>query len=90
MDDKEYHTQVGNRIRYIRKSRRYSQEALARGIGVTRNSVAGWESGQPITVINLHRVACFLDYQVCDLIPSGVPSMKSYTIVGYESADVSV
>lgn len=88
MDENEYHREIGKRIKFYRRTYRYSQEALARGIGVSRNSVAGWEKGAPIMLVNLVRVSEFLGVDFLCFMPAGTLGVKSYSLV--ESADVSV
>lgn len=61
---------IGKRIRDIRKSQQYSQEALADASELDRAYIGRIERGeQNISVQNLIRIAITLDTEVCDLIP---------------------
>lgn len=56
---------VGNRIRLIRKEKKYSQENLALKAGVDRTYLAGVESGKRnISIRNLEKIIHALDISI--------------------------
>ena len=54
-------TQIGARIREIRRERGWTQDQLARAVGVTRGAVAQWETGRAGQITgNLTKIAASL------------------------------
>lgn len=49
----------GRRFGYARKKRRYSQQAIADEMGVTRQAVSRWETG--LALPNAHQITKFCD-----------------------------
>ncbi len=50
---------LGETIQKLRRARRFSQEALAEAVGVSRQTVAKWESGE--SVPDLHMAAALAE-----------------------------
>jgi transcriptional regulator with XRE-family HTH domain len=60
---------LGQTIRTLRKSERYSQAALAEGVGVTQGTVNFWENGQRnIPLGQAEKVAIFFGLSLSELI----------------------
>lgn len=60
----------GARVRRYRKAAGYTQEALARVLGVSLFTVSRWERGENKPDIDgLYRIAAALNIQVSDLLP---------------------
>ena len=58
-------SQIGARIRDIRRERGWTQDQLAQSVGVSRSAVAQWETGRAGQVTgNLTRIAASLDVGV--------------------------
>jgi transcriptional regulator with XRE-family HTH domain len=58
-------TEMGVRIRDIRRERGWTQDQLASAVGVSRSAVAQWETGRAGQVTtNLHRIAEVLEVGV--------------------------
>ena len=64
---------------HLRKVKRISQEELAEKIGVSRQAVAKWETGESLPdIVNSEALAAFFDVTLDDLVrydegPSGLP-----------------
>src|SRR5689334_11137183 len=48
--------EIGARIRFERKKRKWTQEQLAERVGVDQGTVSGWESGKTISLNALREV----------------------------------
>ena len=58
-------TEMGLRIRDVRRERGWTQDRLATAVGVSRSAVAQWETGRAGQVTtNLTRIAAVLDVGV--------------------------
>ena len=58
-------TEMGGRIRDVRRERSLTQDQLATAVGVSRSAVAQWETGRAGQVTtNLTRIAVVLDVGV--------------------------
>jgi transcriptional regulator with XRE-family HTH domain len=58
-------TQIGTRIRNVRREKGWTQDQLAAAIGVSRSAVAQWETGRAGQITgNLTRIAGTLDVGV--------------------------
>lgn len=58
-------SQIGARIRTVRRERGWTQDQLANAVGVSRSAVAQWETGRAGQVTgNLTRIAATLDVGV--------------------------
>jgi transcriptional regulator with XRE-family HTH domain len=58
-------TEMGNRIRDVRRERGWTQDQLANAVGVSRSAVAQWETGRAGQVTtNLTRIAEVLEVGV--------------------------
>ena len=61
---------IGEKIRQLRKSRGFSQEAFAAEAGIDRSYMGGIERGERnITALNLIRIAKTLKVQIGELFP---------------------
>lgn len=66
--------QIGSAIRRARLSRAVTQAEVAAALGVTRPTIAQYESGRrPITVATLLRIAEYLQLPVTALLPGDPP-----------------
>jgi len=71
MDEKVIYDYIGKKIRQIREQRDMKQESLAGALGLSRASVANYESGrQAISISDLYKLADFLKTEICDILPS--------------------
>lgn len=73
-------TQMGIRIRDVRRERGWTQDQLANAVGVSRSAVAQWETGRAGQVTtNLTRIAEVLEvgveYLICPAMIS-VPRQR--------------
>ncbi len=58
-------TEMGNRIRDVRRERNWTQDQLASAVGVSRSAVAQWETGRAGQITsNLTRIAEVLEVGV--------------------------
>lgn len=69
---------MGDRIRYLRGVKGYSQSELAKLVGVTKSAVSQWENGQTANV----KLATFL--RLCDALAA----RAEYLIYGPARAGV--
>ena len=61
-------------ILYLRKQAGYSQEVLAEKLGVTRQTLAKWESGESAPdVLHCDRLAEIFQVNIDDLISACMP-----------------
>jgi transcriptional regulator with XRE-family HTH domain len=68
-DEQSYLSQLGARIRKLRKARKLSQEALAFEAGLDRTYVSSVERGERnIAVLNLAKLARALGVEVAELL----------------------
>jgi transcriptional regulator with XRE-family HTH domain len=68
-DEQSYLSQLGARIRKLRKARKLSQEALAFEAGLDRTYVSSGERGERnIAVLNLAKLARALGVEVAELL----------------------
>lgn len=66
---------IGNNIAALRKARKLSQEQLAEQLGVSRQAVSKWETGQSEpTAKNLVELARLFEVTVSDLVEAESPS----------------
>lgn len=64
---------LGNRIRYLRGERGWSQEELAGEAGLDRTYVGGIERGERnVAIMNLARIAKALDISLAEMFKSVV------------------
>ncbi len=57
----------GNRIRELRKAKKYSQEGLALRAGLDRTYIASMENGnRNVSLINIERIATALGHSLAD------------------------
>lgn len=61
---------LGRAVRRLRERRQISQEALARRLEVSRETIRRIEFGEGTTFATLDRVVAALDYDVAELIAS--------------------
>ena len=64
-------SEIGNKIKSLRKEKRISQEALAKRVGISRNTLSKLENGYiaNISIVTLDRVLNVLGYQL-DIKPN--------------------
>lgn len=68
---KAFDREVGRRVSVYRTEKRMSRSALARKIGVHRNTLSRWERGlQSVRLIELLRVADILELSFMLLLPA--------------------
>ena len=68
---------VGNRVRELREAKNLTQEELAKKLGVTRSTLAKWETGwQDFKTEHVIKIANSLDVD-CNLLLRGIPSEKT-------------
>ncbi len=62
---------IGERIRALRDERRLSQDALAKEIGVSTNTISRWETAtyKP-SIEDLQKVADFFNVRLSSLLPA--------------------
>lgn len=61
---KDYRLKLGDKIRFVREKRGYSQEQLAEIMDINRSTISKIENGKfGITVDYLVRFSIFLDYE---------------------------
>jgi len=60
---------LAHNLSSLRKNKRFSQENVAEAIGVTRQAVAKWETGETMPdILNCDALATFYDVSLDDLI----------------------
>ena len=60
---------IARNLSLLRQSHKYSQEEVAEQIGVSRQAVAKWETGETIPdILNCDALASFYDVELNDLI----------------------
>ena len=70
MCEKEFARKVGNKIGYYRGKCGLSQEKLAEMVGVERNTITRYESGQREPKLHvLVEIAKILNVQITELLP---------------------
>ena len=63
------HNNISENLRYLRKNSRMSQEYVAERIGVSRQAVAKWESGDSLPdILNCEALADLFDVSLNDLV----------------------
>lgn len=71
MDEKIIYDYIGKKIRYIRESTKINQELLASTLGLSRASIANYESGrQAISISDLYKLADFFKLEISEILPS--------------------
>lgn len=71
IDENLVYESIGQKIKKLRAEKGLTQEKLAIGIGVSRVSLANYESGkQYIYISDLYKVAEYFELQITDLLPS--------------------
>lgn len=63
---------VGERIRYYRKRKGYTLDALGEDIGLDKSNMHHIEAGKNITLLTLLKVALFLDMEPAKLLQTDV------------------
>ena len=69
----EFLVAVGDNIRYYRKKKGFTLEALGEDIGLDKSNMHHIEAGKNITLLTLLKIALFLDVE-----PSKLMSTKVY------------
>ena len=70
INEKHVYVLIGKRIKELR-DKKFSQEELAKSIGVSRASIANYESGkQAIYISDLYKIAAVLEVDIASLLPS--------------------
>ena len=63
------HNNIAENLRHLRKTNRMSQENVAERIGVSRQAVAKWESGDSLPdILNCEALADLFDVSLNDLV----------------------
>jgi DNA-binding XRE family transcriptional regulator len=57
------------RLYAARKARKWTQDYVARRLGVTRGAVSQWESGGGLSVVAIQKVAKLYRLKLADLLP---------------------
>jgi transcriptional regulator with XRE-family HTH domain len=71
VDMSALYIEVGRRVRRYRRARHCSKADVARGVGLSRTSVANIEDGSQHTPLHqLADIALFLGADISDLVPS--------------------
>ncbi|MBQ8298407.1 MAG: helix-turn-helix transcriptional regulator [Clostridia bacterium] len=83
-------SRLGDRIRFLRKGQKLSQEALALKAGLDRTYVASIESGnRNVSIINIERIATALNITLADFFDADefvkVPTLVSLSKVADKS-----
>lgn len=68
----EFLTAVGENIRYYRKKKGFTLEALGEDIGLDKSNMHHIESGRNLTLITLLKIATFLDIDPAKLLQTDV------------------
>lgn len=63
---------VGERIRYYRKRKGYTLDALGEDIGLDKSNMHHIEAGKNITLLTLLKIALFLDIEPAKLLQTDV------------------
>lgn len=72
---------IGKQIRQYREKKDLTQEKLASDIGVSRASIANYESGkQAIYISDLYKIANSLEVEVADLLPKTTEIAKKSSL----------
>lgn len=60
---------IGKNIKFIRRNKQLSQEALAREVGLNRGNIASYEGGKVLpSAKNLLKIAAFLEVDMADMV----------------------
>lgn len=71
MDENLIYETVGKKIRALRENAKITQDTLAQILGVSRASVANYESGkQAIYLSDIFKIADYLNVRIQDILPS--------------------
>ena len=64
-------SEIGSKVKGFRKEKKISQEALAKTVGISRNTLSKLENGYiaNISIVTLNRVLNILGYQI-DIKPN--------------------
>ena len=74
---------ISENIQILRKKRSLTQEALAEEVGVTRQTIAKWESGESIPDLELAgRLAAALDVSLDDLTQAPREELEEESLQG--------
>ena len=69
---------IGENIQFLRKAKNWSQESLAEKIGVSRQTVAKWESGESAPDLEMaERLSGALDIPLDELVHAPISEMKT-------------
>ena len=76
----DFKTDIGNKIKQIRKLRRLSQDDLAAGVNLTRTSIVNIEKGrQGLTATTIWELCQFLKINPADIFPESKNSISILT-----------
>ena len=74
---------ISENIQILRKKRNLTQEALAEAVGVTRQTIAKWESGESIPDLDLAgKLAAALDVSLDDLTQAPREELQEEALKG--------
>ena len=88
---KDVRCRLGDRLRYLRKELKLSQEALALKAGLDRTYVASIESGaRNVSILNIERLASSLNISLTDFFDTEefaqIPSVTTLNKVAEKSS----
>ena len=74
---------IGENIQVLRKKRNLTQEALAEPVGVTRQTIAKWESGESVPDLSLAgKLAAVLDVTLDELVEAPREELEDDSLKG--------
>ena len=73
MNQEEFQTQLGDAIRQLRETKKWTQARLGSKVGIHRNTVARYEGGEDIPVMVFVRICTALGSHAKDVLDSVLP-----------------
>ena len=70
-----------NTIKALREANKYSQEELAKELGITRQTLIKYENGEQPTLDNVKKIANFFEVSYDCIIDNTEPVKHSYNII---------
>lgn len=73
------YSHIGDQIRKLREEMRLSQEALAKEVGVSTNTVSRWETATyKLSINDLQKIAEFFKVRISKLLPAEETAQPKY------------